>query len=43
MRFRFHGEQNHAGTTTMRRRKDAATALFEVAHRINQEFPKVAG
>jgi len=43
MRFRFHGEQNHAGTTTMKRRKDAATALFEVAHRINQEFPKVAG
>ncbi|MEQ8397757.1 M20 family metallo-hydrolase [Thalassobaculum sp.] len=43
MRFRFHGEQNHAGTTTMRRRKDAATALFEVAHRVNQEFPKVAG
>lgn len=43
MRFRFRGEQNHAGTTTMRRRKDAATALFEVAHRVNQEFPKVAG
>ncbi len=43
MRFRFHGEQNHAGTTTMRRRKDASTALFEVAHRVNQEFPKVAG
>jgi len=43
MRFRFHGEQNHAGTTTMKRRKDAATALFEVAHRINQEFPAVAG
>lgn len=43
MRFRFWGEQNHAGTTTMKRRKDAATALFEVAHRVNQEFPKVAG
>src|SRR3546814_291719 len=27
----------------MKRRKDAATALFEVAHRINQEFPKLAG
>jgi N-carbamoyl-L-amino-acid hydrolase len=38
----FSGEQNHAGTTTMARRKDAATALFEMAHRINQEFPKVA-
>jgi N-carbamoyl-L-amino-acid hydrolase len=43
MRFRFHGEQNHAGTTTMARRKDAATALYELAHRVNQEFPKVAG
>jgi len=43
MRFRFHGEQNHAGTTTMRRRKDAGTALFEVAHRVNAEFPAVAG
>lgn len=42
MRFRFHGEQNHAGTTTMARRKDAATGLYELAHRINQEFPKVA-
>ncbi len=43
MQFRFHGEQNHAGTTTMARRRDAATALFELAHRINQEFPAVAG
>ena len=43
MRFRFHGEQNHAGTTTMARRKDAAAALYELAHRINQAFPDVAG
>jgi N-carbamoyl-L-amino-acid hydrolase len=42
MTIRFHGAQNHAGTTTMARRKDAATAMFEVAHRINQEFPKIA-
>ena len=42
MKITFEGEQNHAGTTTMARRRDAATALFEVAHRINQEFPKVA-
>ena len=42
MAIRFHGQQNHAGTTTMARRKDAATAMFEIAHRINQEFPKVA-
>ncbi|WP_281685392.1 M20 family metallo-hydrolase [Thalassobaculum salexigens] len=43
MRFKFHGEQNHAGTTTMARRKDAATALYELAYRVNQEFPSVAG
>lgn len=43
MRFNFYGEQNHAGTTTMARRKDAATALYELAHRVNQEFPSVAG
>jgi N-carbamoyl-L-amino-acid hydrolase len=42
MTVSFEGEQNHAGTTTMARRRDAAAALFEVAHRINQEFPKVA-
>jgi N-carbamoyl-L-amino-acid hydrolase len=43
IRFVFRGQQNHAGTTTMARRRDAATALYELAHRINQEFPKVAG
>src|SRR3546814_1298233 len=43
LRFRFTGEQNHAGTTTMKRRKDAATARYEVAPRLNQEFPKLAG
>ena len=43
MRFVFRGQQNHAGTTMMGRRRDAATALYELAHRINQEFPKVAG
>ncbi len=42
MTIRFRGQQNHAGTTTMARRKDAATAMFEAAHRINQEFPKIA-
>ncbi|MGB2818885.1 MAG: Zn-dependent hydrolase [Burkholderiaceae bacterium] len=41
-RFVFRGQQNHAGTTMMARRRDAATALYELAHRINQEFPKVA-
>ena len=43
MTIEFSGEQNHAGTTMMARRKDAATALFEVAHRINREFPEVMG
>ncbi len=42
MRFTFRGQQNHAGTTMMARRRDAASALYELAHRINQEFPKVA-
>jgi len=42
IRFVFRGQQNHAGTTMMARRRDAATALYELAHRINQEFPKVA-
>ena len=38
----FTGEQNHAGTTTMARRRDAATALFDMASRINQQFPNIA-
>lgn len=42
MTLTFEGEQNHAGTTTMARRRDAAAALYEVAHRINQEFPAIA-
>jgi len=42
MTITFTGEQNHAGTTTMARRKDAATAMFEMAHRINLAFPDVA-
>jgi len=42
MTLRFEGEQNHAGTTTMARRKDAATALFKAASRIHEEFPKYA-
>lgn len=42
MTLSFEGEQNHAGTTTMARRKDAATALFRAASRIHEEFPKHA-
>ena len=42
IRFIFRGQQNHAGTTMMARRRDASTVLYELAHRINIEFPKVA-
>jgi len=42
IRFVFKGQQNHAGTTMMKTRRDASTALYELAHRINTEFPKVA-
>jgi N-carbamoyl-L-amino-acid hydrolase len=37
------GEQNHAGTTEMRRRKDAAAALVRLASRINDRFAELAG
>ncbi|MBT4488348.1 MAG: hydantoinase/carbamoylase family amidase [Rhodospirillaceae bacterium] len=43
MVFIFSGQQNHAGTTMMAGRKDAATALYALANAINEEFPKVAG
>lgn len=42
IRFIFRGQQNHAGTTMMARRRDASAMLYELAHRINMEFPKVA-
>ena len=42
IRFAFRGQQNHAGTTMMASRRDASAALYELAHRINQEFPKAA-
>lgn len=38
----FSGEQNHAGTTPMNLRKDAAAALIAVAAEINNRFPEVA-
>jgi len=41
--FTFAGQQNHAGTTMMAGRRDAATALYALANAINEEFPKVAG
>jgi N-carbamoyl-L-amino-acid hydrolase len=42
-RFRivFEGEQNHAGTTRMARRKDAGAALVRLATAINDRFPAI--
>ncbi len=37
------GEQNHAGTTEMRRRRDAAAALVRLASRIHERFAEIAG
>lgn len=42
LRIVFRGEQNHAGTTMMARRRDAAAALFEFASAVNREFPRAA-
>ena len=37
------GEQNHAGTTRMVRRKDAGVAMVRLATRIHDAFPEIAG
>ncbi len=37
------GEQNHAGTTQMRRRKDAGVAMVRLANRIHDRFAAIAG
>jgi N-carbamoyl-L-amino-acid hydrolase len=37
------GEQNHAGTTEMHRRKDAAAVLVRLAARIHDRFAEIAG
>ena len=42
-RIAFTGEQNHAGTTRMVRRKDAGVAMVRLAARIHDRFPDVAG
>ena len=39
----FKGQQNHAGTTPMARRRDAATALIDLAHHVNRRFPERVG
>lgn len=43
LRLTFVGQQNHAGTTMMHLRKDAAAALFAMAAEINETFPNIAG
>jgi N-carbamoyl-L-amino-acid hydrolase len=37
------GEQNHAGTTQMSRRKDAGTAMVRLATHIHDRFAEIAG
>lgn len=39
----FEGEQNHAGTTPMKRRRDAARALIVLAENLNDAFEAQAG
>jgi N-carbamoyl-L-amino-acid hydrolase len=39
----FKGEQNHAGSTPMEYRKDAASSLIKFAHLVDQEFSGLAG
>ncbi|MDG1410358.1 MAG: hydantoinase/carbamoylase family amidase [Acidimicrobiales bacterium] len=39
----FTGEQNHAGTTPMNRRRDAGVAMFEFAVRLRERFSAIAG
>jgi len=40
---RFRGEQNHAGTTPMDRRKDAGVAMFDYAVKARERFQALAG
>ena len=39
----FRGQQNHAGTTPMPRRKDAGVALIDFAYKLRQAFQAIAG
>lgn len=41
-RIRFEGQQNHAGTTRMDRRRDAGVAAVQFAAAIHARFPTVA-
>lgn len=42
MQITFTGEQNHAGTTAMARRKDAGVAMFEFGSRIQKRLAALA-
>jgi beta-ureidopropionase / N-carbamoyl-L-amino-acid hydrolase len=42
-RIRVAGEQNHAGTASMARRRDAGLALVRLLATIDRRFPEVAG
>jgi N-carbamoyl-L-amino-acid hydrolase len=42
-RISLIGEQNHAGTTRMVRRKDAGVSMVRLAARIHDRFPGIAG
>lgn len=42
-RVSFAGQQNHAGTTQMARRKDAGVAMVRLATRIHDRFAELAG
>lgn len=39
----FAGQQNHAGTTQMARRKDAGVAMVRLAAKIHDRFAEIAG
>jgi len=42
-RIAFRGQQNHAGTTPMPRRKDAGVALIDFGYKLRQAFQAIAG
>jgi len=41
--LRFRGQQNHAGTTPMHMRRDAAMALFDFVEQLNRSFADIRG
>jgi beta-ureidopropionase / N-carbamoyl-L-amino-acid hydrolase len=42
-RFTVEGEQNHAGTTSMKRRRDAGLELVRLLGAIDTRFPEICG